>query len=161
MARTVCLLALVVACPAGAAEKAAKAAAYTGKVVTLASLLEAKGVALDADAAPVGLVLQADDGKVYPLVKNDGSRMFFKDKALLGRTVRLTGRLVAGSSMLDVSAVQTLVKGKPHEAYYWCENCQLAYSEPGECLCCGAKVKLVEVEGSEVSAKLEKLIPRD
>jgi len=34
-----------------------------------------------------------------PLVKDDGSRMFFKDKRLLDRPMRLTGRLVEGTTV--------------------------------------------------------------
>ncbi len=71
--------------------------------------------------------------------------MLFKDASLLGREVRLKGDLVKGGR-LHVVGVQTYAKGKLHDVYYWCANCQLAYSGPGECLCCGDSVKLVEVE---------------
>ena len=47
---------------------------YKGKVVPLAKLLEKQGAKLDADAAPLWLALVTDDGKTYPLVKDDGSR---------------------------------------------------------------------------------------
>jgi hypothetical protein len=89
--------------------------------------------------------------------------MFFLDRSLQGRPMSLTGRLVAGSSMLDVTAVRSVVKGKLHEVYYWCDNCALAYSQPGACLCCGADVKLVEVEikpGAPAS-KVNLLLPKE
>lgn len=81
--------------------------------------------------------------------------MFFKDKALLSRRVRLTGRLVAG--LLDVTEVHSYAKGKLHQVCYWCDNCARAYSEPGACLCCGEPVKLTEVE---VAAKPQLLLPK-
>src|SRR5262249_687396 len=68
-----------------AKEKEAKTEEFNGKVVPLAPLLEKFGAKLDADAAPSWLALQGDDGKVYPLIKDDGSRMFFLDKRLLDR----------------------------------------------------------------------------
>ena len=67
---------------------AAKLAHFTGKVVGLKAVLEKSGVRLDNDAAANWLALVTDDGKVYPLVKDDGARMFFKDARLLDRPMR-------------------------------------------------------------------------
>ncbi len=160
MTRPAVVLVLIAASAGLAGDKPAeKARTFEGKVVALASLLKADGVEQDNDAS-AGLALQCDKGEVYPLVKNDGSRMFFLDKSLQSRTVRLTGRLTAGS-MLDVTAARSVVKGKEHVLYYWCDNCALAYSQPGVCLCCGGKVKLVEAEAKPGAAKLELLLPKD
>src|SRR5262249_53964449 len=74
---------------AGDKKSADKNEYYKGKVVPLAELLAKSNVKIDADAAPYLLVLQADDGKLYPLLKDDGSRMFFKDARLLNRPMRL------------------------------------------------------------------------
>ncbi len=49
----------------------------------LADILKKQGVKLDADAAPYSLALVTDDNKIYPLVKDDGGRMFFKDAATI------------------------------------------------------------------------------
>src|SRR5258708_39574932 len=67
---------------------------YKGKVVPLADVLAKNGVKLDTDAVSIMLVLQSEDGKIYPLVKDDGSRMFFKDAKLLNRPMRLTARKI-------------------------------------------------------------------
>src|SRR4051794_17178288 len=67
--------------------------AFQGKVVRLAEVIARAGGKLDADAQPFWLALQAEDGKIYPLVKDGGSRLFFKDPALLNRPLRLEGRL--------------------------------------------------------------------
>ena len=61
---------------------------------------------------PSSLALTGDDGHVYLLVKDAGSRMFFKDKQLLNRPMRLSGRLVADGKMLQVLAVRSVVNGK-------------------------------------------------
>jgi hypothetical protein len=114
-----------------------KNAFYTGKVTPLADILKKSGTKIDADAASLTLVLQADDGKLYPLLKDEGSRMFYKDAKLLNRPMRLTARLVPNSSFLQVIAVHSVVKGKLHDVYYWCEICVIKAYEDGPCACCG------------------------
>jgi hypothetical protein len=118
-------------------------AVYEGKVVPLADLVAQAGGRLDADAAPHELALVAD-GKVYTLVKDAGSRMFFKDKALLNRPMRLTGRLLPGSQVLRVSAVRSLVQKEWCEVYYWCEICSIKRGEKMVCECCGGPMVLRE-----------------
>jgi hypothetical protein len=131
---------------AGAADKpaAAKLTTLTGKVVPLADVVKKAGGKLDADAAPTSLVLVAEGGKVYPLVKDDGSRLFFKDKALLNRPMRLTGKLVPGGQLLMVRSVRSLIKGEPHEVYYWCDVCSIKRGEKNICECCGGPMELKE-----------------
>jgi hypothetical protein len=144
-------LSLVLACAlglaplfAGAADKTpAKTDYYKGKVVPLADLVAKAGSRLDPDAEPHWLALVAEDGKVYPLVKDSGSRMFFKDPALLKRPMRLTGRLLPDSQLLRVTAVHSYVKGELHEVYYWCDVCSIRRSEKNVCDCCGGPMHLV------------------
>ena len=71
---------------------------FTGKVVPLAGLVEKLGSKLDADAAPHWLALVGDDGKVYPLVKDDGGRMFFAHDQTreLGIALTVIGEPVLG-----------------------------------------------------------------
>jgi hypothetical protein len=128
----------------GAGPAAPKDEAFTGKVVPLAELVAKAGSRLDADAAPFWLALVTDDGKVYPLVKDGGARLFFKDKALLNRPMRLTGRLLPGSQVLQVKAVHSLHGGKLHEVYYWCDVCSIRRGEKDVCECCGGPMELRE-----------------
>jgi hypothetical protein len=115
---------------------------YKGKVVPLASILAKQKVKLDPDAAPHWLALQTDDGKVYPLVKDDGGRMFFKDERLLNRPMQLTGRLVPDTNLLQVVTVHSLVKGELHDVYYWCDICSIRRNEKKICDCCGGPMEL-------------------
>jgi hypothetical protein len=117
---------------------------YKGKVVPLAGVLEKQKIKLDADAAPHWLALQADDGKIYPLVKDDGCRMFFKDERLLNRPMQLTGRPVPGTTLLQVVNVHSIVKGELNEVYYWCDICSIRRSEKKICDCCGGPMELKE-----------------
>jgi hypothetical protein len=130
---------------AGADKKpAAKLTTLDGKVVPLADVVKKAGGQLDSDASPTSLVLVAEGGKVYPLVKDAGSRLFFKDKSLLNRPVRLTGKLVPGGQLLMVRLVRSLVKGKPHDVYYWCDICAIRRGEKEICECCGGPMELKE-----------------
>src|SRR5262245_6586572 len=67
---------------------------FNGKVVPLTDWLDKQGAKLDPDVADSEMVLVGDDGKVYTLVKDTGSRMFFLDKGLRNRPMRLTARLI-------------------------------------------------------------------
>jgi len=113
-------------------------------VVPLAKILEKHGAKLDPEAGPHWFALVSEDGKIFPLVKDDGSRMFFKDKRLLDRPMRLTGRLVEGTQLLQVTNVHSFLKGKLHEVYYWCEICSIRGSELNKCDCCGDIMELRE-----------------
>lgn len=117
---------------------------YKGQVIPLAEIVTKSGGKLDDDAAPFSLVLKTDDGKVYPLVKDDGSRMFFKDARLLRRPMRLTAQLVPGSQMLQVVEVHSYHNNQLHELYYWCDICAIRRLENKICDCCGAPMELVE-----------------
>lgn len=131
----------VLLAPADEVPARPKTETFTGKVMPLSGPLAKFGARLDPDAAKTWLALVADDGKVYPLIKDDGGRMFFKDEALLNRPMRLTGRLFPGSQLLQVLTVTSLVKGVPHEVYYWCDICLIKRFEPKDCECCGAPLE--------------------
>ncbi|MFN4260276.1 MAG: hypothetical protein ACK4RK_13345 [Gemmataceae bacterium] len=115
---------------------------FTGKVVPVADLVTPLGTKLDPDAAPHWLVLVTEEGRIYPLIKDDGCRMFFKDKRLLNRPVRLKARRLPGSELLKVYQVHGLVDGKLHDVYYWCGICFIKRYEMTDCECCGAPMEL-------------------
>lgn len=129
---------------AGGPAKPPKMAYYKGKVVPLADYAARAGAKLDADAGPYSLVLAGDDGKVYSLLKDSGSRLFFKDKALLNRPMRLRGRPLPGSQVLQVVAVNSYRGGRLHELYYWCDICSIRRGEKIICECCGGPMELHE-----------------
>jgi hypothetical protein len=111
---------------------------------SMADLAAKEGARLDADAAPHWLALVTEDGKVYPLLKDAGSRLFFKDKALLNRPMRLLAKPLPGSQVLRVLGVHSLIKGVPHEVYYWCNVCSIRRGEKMTCECCGGPMELRE-----------------
>jgi len=127
-----------------AAPKATKTTHYDGKVVPLAKLLDKIGSRLDGDASPFWLALVTQDEKIYPLIKDDGARMFFKDARLQNRSMRITGRLLEGTHLLQVLEVHSYVKGKLHEVYYWCDICAIKRHEKQICDCCNGPMELRE-----------------
>ncbi len=122
------------------AKKDAGNRVFDGDVIPLAQALAKSGTKIDADTAPYHLVLRAADGMLHPLIKDEGSRMFFKDAKLLNRPMRLLARPVPNSPYLQVITVHSLVKGKLHDIYYWCDVCVIKRYEAGICDCCGDKM---------------------
>lgn len=116
----------------------------TGKVAPLSTVLQKLDVRLDPDAGATWYALVTDEGRVYPLIKDDGSRRFFADHRLLNRPMRVTGRVLPNSQLLQVLEVQSIVKGKPHEVYYWCDICTIKRFEKMMCECCGGPMELRE-----------------
>src|SRR5262245_26831202 len=98
------LLAFAAAVPA--APPAAETKVLAGKVLPTAAALKAVGVTADKDAAGVALVTA--DGAVYPLVKDEASRLLFLDPQVQNRPVRLSGRLIPGGGLFRVDRVQTV-----------------------------------------------------
>ena len=141
---TLCLALALGISPLAAGPDAPKNQDNKGKVVPLAAILAKQKVKLDADASSQWLALQCDDGKIYPIIKDDGGRMFFKDERLLNRPIQLTGRLVPDTNFLQVVTVHSLVKGELHEVYYWCDICSIRRNEKKICDCCGGPMELKE-----------------
>jgi hypothetical protein len=129
-----------------AAGPAAKSESYKGKVVPLTSLLEKSGVHLDREASPFWLALVTEDGKIFPLIQDDGARMFYRDNRLLNRPMRVTGRLFQDTHLLQVFGVNSYVKGELCDVYYWCDTCSIRRNEKLQrCDCCGGPLELREV----------------
>jgi len=124
--------------------KAGKTQFFEGKVVPLADLLKEIGSRLDKDAAPHWMALVTKDGKVYPLIRDDGSKMFFTDPKVRNRPMRLTGRLFADTHLLQVVNIHSIKDGKLYDIYYWCDVCTIRRNAGGVCECCGAPMELRE-----------------
>jgi hypothetical protein len=142
---TAALSVLLILARVEGADKESKPIQLDGKIVPLAGILEKFGSRLDAEAAPHWLALVRDDGKVYPLIKDDGSRLFFSDPRLQNRTMRVTGRLFQDTHLLQVLSVNSVKNGQLYEIYYWCDVCSIRRNELlKKCDCCGGPMELRE-----------------
>jgi hypothetical protein len=130
--------------PCLAGTTGAKNEYFKGKVVPLAQALEKSGIKIDPDAAAVEMALVGDDGKIFPLVKDTASRMFYLDKRVRDRPMRLTGKLVADGKLLQVVNVRSYKDSQLCDIYYWCDICAIRMSELNRCDCCGGPVELRE-----------------
>ncbi len=130
---------------ATSAEPETKTVQLEGKVVPMAGILEKFGSRLDREAAPHWLALVTNDGKTYPLIKDDGSRLFFSDPRLQNRAMRISGRLFQDTHLLQVLSVNSVKNGQLHEIYYWCDICSIRRNELlKKCDCCGGPMELRE-----------------
>lgn len=128
---------------ASSAPKAPTASVYVGNVIPLSEVLAKRKIPHDSENASA-LALVLEDGTIYPLVKNAGSRLFFLDKRLLNRPMQITGSLVPNAQLLNVESVLSVKEGVLHDVYYWCEKCQLRFTHAGICSCCGMETELWE-----------------
>jgi hypothetical protein len=139
------VLMLLILAPVEGADKESKPIQIDGKIVPLAGILEKFGSRLDSEAAPHWLALVTGDGKIYPLIKDDGSRLFFSDPRLQNRAMRVTGRLFQDTHLLQVLSVNSVKNGQLYEIYYWCNVCSIRRNELlKKCDCCGGPLELRE-----------------
>jgi hypothetical protein len=109
-------------------------AVYTGRLIAVYDQ--------SAGMKPPAVVL-VSEGRVLPILQDEGGRRFFKDRRLFHRDYRIIGRVVGGA-FLQVLSVQSVRDGKPHEIYYWCDICAIRRTEMNDCECCGAPMELRE-----------------
>jgi hypothetical protein len=116
-----------------------------GRVVWLADALRRRyGVETDADAAHSQVALDADDGVLYPIVKDFRGRAFHLDERLRNVEVELLVRRYEGSPLVQVVRVYTLKPDGKYELDYWCDVCAIPMYELKECECCQGPVRIRE-----------------
>lgn len=153
-------LALLIAAPFARAEEPAKpdaeapaqaqtgnyeTVALRGKVVWLAEALQRRfGIETDADAAEATCALEADDGQIYPLVKDSRGRGFWLDERLRDTDVELLARRYGGAPAVQVITVYTLKDDGKYEFDYWCDVCSIPMYELKVCECCQGPIRIRE-----------------
>ncbi len=73
-----------------------------------------------------------------------------EDKRLEDREVRLEGA-VEPDGAFEVDRLFTVKDGKLFKVRYYCEICNIAAVEPGNCVCCQRPTELQEIPVSEVT----------
>ncbi|HEY6290691.1 MAG TPA: hypothetical protein VI455_03895 [Terriglobia bacterium] len=73
-----------------------------------------------------------------------------QDSRLEGREIRLEGaRLPAGS--FEVLHLRVVRDGKLYRLRYYCHVCNIAATEPGNCVCCQRPTELEEIPADQVT----------
>ncbi len=72
-----------------------------------------------------------------------------QDERLANREVRLEGAETPGGDF-EVSHLFTVRNGRLYKVRYYCEICNIAALEPGNCVCCQRPTELQEIPVSDV-----------
>jgi hypothetical protein len=72
-----------------------------------------------------------------------------QDQRLLGREVRVEGTLKPDHTF-EVAHLFTVRDGKLYKVRYYCDICNIAALEPGNCVCCQRPTALQEIPVSEL-----------
>jgi len=112
----------------------------------VSSVLEGKLLA----TAPGGPFLATGGNLVRLVSKLSFLLHTLEDKRLEDRTVRLEGS-VQPDGAFEVEKLFTLKDGKLFKVRYYCEICNIAAVEPGNCVCCQRPTELQEIPVSEVT----------
>ena len=116
-----------------------------GRVVWMADvMLERYGIETDADAVHAQVALDADDGTLYPIVKDFRGRAFHVDERLRDVEMELLVRRYDGSPLVQVLRIYTLKPDGKYELDYWCDVCAIPMYELKECECCQGPIRIRE-----------------
>jgi hypothetical protein len=88
------------------------------------------------------LALEADDGRLYPLVEDIRGRAFRRDARLREERVELLARQHRGSPAIQIIRVMALRDDGKYELDYWCEICAITIYELKPCDCCQGPIEL-------------------
>ena len=107
-----------------------------GVVRSLESIALEKGVPGDAEALAGLMAVVTTDGRVIPVLSDEGGRVFYLDKAMRDREVRL--KILARPDFPAVEVIQAEVRheGRWRIPQYYCDVCTISVRYPQICLCC-------------------------
>ena len=115
-----------------------------GKVVTLATAIDFKKLAIRADPelAASAVVLLGEDGTITPLLSDEASRALFLDKRLRDRPAEVRGKRYGGLPYLQVITFKVEHDGKLQTPEYYCNICTISVRFPQVCPCCQGPMEL-------------------
>ena len=124
------------ACAADESMATASELTLTGRVLLMPEILKLKEI--KADTAPLEnqVALLADNGRVLPLLSDEGGRVFFLDNTMRNRPTRLKLKIPQGLPYAQVIGVEVMHEGRWRVPQYYCDVCTIAVRYPQICLCC-------------------------
>ncbi len=81
--------------------------------------------------------------------KNSYLSRTLRDERLLNREIRVEGTLKSDGTF-EADHLFTVRDGKLYKVRYYCDICNIAAMEPGNCVCCQRPTELQEIPLSEV-----------
>ncbi|HJQ69977.1 MAG TPA: hypothetical protein VKA70_13450 [Blastocatellia bacterium] len=85
----------------------------------------------------------ATTGQLYTFVEGDELALIFQDPRVRSRELQITARLRA-KDRLEIIKVKSVVSGRLHDLYYFCEVCNITAYAPGPCPCCRSELQFFE-----------------
>ena len=107
-----------------------------GKVGSLAGIGEQRGIKADLEPQRRQMAIECKDGRVIPLLSDEGGRLFYLDEGMRGREVRLKLRMSRNFPVAEVIHVEMQHEGRWRIPQYYCDVCTIAVRYPQTCLCC-------------------------
>lgn len=115
-----------------------------GRVVCLAELLHDRHGALLPTNHDHLWAFQAEDGRVYTLLRTHFSEAIWMDERIRARQLELKARLFPGAQAIEVQRIRSIQRGVVQDLYYYCDICHIQSVTPEQCACCQGPVELVE-----------------
>lgn len=107
-----------------------------GRVLPMPEILALKKVKADSEPLEKQVALLGDDGRAWPILSDEGGRLFFLDKQMLHRRARLKLKTTSDMPFAQVISVEIEHEGKWRVPQYYCDVCTIAVRYPQICLCC-------------------------
>lgn len=116
---------------------------FAGRVVLLTDALKRQEVKAYDKEIKEQVVLETDDGELWPIIPDWRGRAFFQDRRLRNRPVELIVNRRPGGHYLQVLSIFTFSeKGERQATDYWCDICAIPMYEIKECECCQGPIRL-------------------
>jgi len=90
------------------------------------------------------VAFETKEGLLVPILPTEAGLFFLRDERVRNKPMRITARVHAKESALEVITFHSLVDGKPNEIYYWCEICSIQMYHLKDCDCCQGPIELRE-----------------
>jgi len=130
----------------------AKNVSLGGRVICLTEELQKLyQIAPDCETRGHVYTLKTNEGKLYPFLPIDTAAAIWMDERYRTRDLQVTARLFPQTSFIEVIKLQSWLKGKLHDLYYYCDICAITAHKPGPCECCQEPVEFRETPAEGVA----------
>ena len=135
------LLFLILLAPFTSTAIGGEAASEDAPLVILRGRVNCQGQACDTASGRFEFATTA--GQHYTFLEGDELALIFRDPRVRSRELQITARLHA-KDRLEIIKVKSVVNGRLHDLYYFCEVCNITAYAPGPCPCCRNELQFFE-----------------
>lgn len=121
---------------ATAQDSPARASSLEGVVRSMAEIAKDRKISSDSEPLAGLMALETKEGRVIPILSDEGGRMFYLDSAMRGKQVRLKLIERPDFPVAEVTQSEVMHEGRWRVPQYYCDVCTIAVRYPQVCLCC-------------------------